>query len=204
MDRKSKYQKSIDSKKHLTINGKEKKTTAKHLKKIVASNKFKKNGILCSTCNQLLNSSHYSQKQRMALESHPICKKCETKSEKKARNKAIIKEIHLKMCIEPTNFTKSHLPLSHETRERRKNKGAFRVSILERDQHLCHYCGDTGDTIDHLVPVAKGGFTTLENCVTSCEFCNHIKGDIDIEVFKKGLTYFEQGEWASLKSLWSK
>lgn len=62
----------------------------------------------------------------------------------------------------------------------------FRLMILERDRFTCRYCGEYGDTIDHIVPRAKGGHTTPVNCVCSCYACNQSKADQDAEEFIKG------------------
>ena len=59
----------------------------------------------------------------------------------------------------------------------------FRRYILNRDQNLCYYCGKFGDTIDHLVPRAKGGYTTPANCVCACLSCNQQKGNLTVEQF---------------------
>jgi 5-methylcytosine-specific restriction endonuclease McrA len=52
-------------------------------------------------------------------------------------------------------------------------------NVMVRDGFRCMYCGDTNVrlTIDHLIPKAKGGKSTFENCVTSCKRCNSRKGD---------------------------
>jgi len=52
-------------------------------------------------------------------------------------------------------------------------------NVMVRDGFRCMYCGATNVrlTIDHLIPKAKGGKSTFENCVTSCRECNHRKGD---------------------------
>jgi 5-methylcytosine-specific restriction endonuclease McrA len=55
-----------------------------------------------------------------------------------------------------------------------------KANIFLRDGHKCAYCecdvtGRTA-TIDHILPVSKGGKTTFENCVTSCAPCNSRKG----------------------------
>lgn len=59
----------------------------------------------------------------------------------------------------------------------------FRRFILMRDHHSCHYCGEYGDTIDHLLPRAKGGYTTPANCVCACLACNQQKGNLTTEQF---------------------
>lgn len=60
---------------------------------------------------------------------------------------------------------------------------SFRRYILERDRYTCHFCGEYGDTIDHLLPRAKGGHTTPLNCVCACMLCNQNKADRDLDEF---------------------
>jgi hypothetical protein len=59
----------------------------------------------------------------------------------------------------------------------------FRRFILERDNHICYFCGEFGDTIDHMLPRAKGGHTTPDNCVCACNACNQSKADQDLQTF---------------------
>lgn len=59
----------------------------------------------------------------------------------------------------------------------------FRAYILTRDQYICYFCGLYGDTIDHLLPRAKGGHTTPDNCVCACNLCNQTKADQYVEEF---------------------
>jgi 5-methylcytosine-specific restriction endonuclease McrA len=59
----------------------------------------------------------------------------------------------------------------------------FRRYILMRDQYTCHFCGEYGDTIDHLLPRAKGGHTTPLNCVCACNLCNQSKADRSLDDF---------------------
>ncbi len=63
---------------------------------------------------------------------------------------------------------------------------AFRRYILTRDRHTCFFCGNYGDTIDHLLPKAKGGHTTPMNCVCACNECNQSKADRNLEDFIGG------------------
>lgn len=48
-----------------------------------------------------------------------------------------------------------------------------------RSSGVCHYCGrDVGAkalTMDHLVPIVRGGRSTHGNCVPACKDCNNAK-----------------------------
>ncbi|MCW8129711.1 MAG: HNH endonuclease [Planctomycetota bacterium] len=56
-----------------------------------------------------------------------------------------------------------------------------RRNLYRRDKHACQYCGVKPKvedlTIDHVVPRARGGGSTWENCVLACWPCNARKAD---------------------------
>jgi 5-methylcytosine-specific restriction endonuclease McrA len=67
-------------------------------------------------------------------------------------------------------------------REYQKPKSSIRLSkrnIFLRDEYCCQYCGsqvtDQSATLDHVLPVSKGGKTTWENSATACKPCNYRK-----------------------------
>jgi 5-methylcytosine-specific restriction endonuclease McrA len=55
-----------------------------------------------------------------------------------------------------------------------------REHVFLRDGHKCQYCSKTFSskelTLDHVVPVKRGGKKTWSNIVTSCSKCNQKKG----------------------------
>ena len=63
------------------------------------------------------------------------------------------------------------------------NKGVpySRRGVYERDNGQCQFCGvyvhKRAMTIDHVLPVSRGGATSWTNCVLACQRCNHDKGD---------------------------
>lgn len=56
-----------------------------------------------------------------------------------------------------------------------------RRNIYRRDGFTCQYCGIRPGlkqlSIDHVLPLSRGGRTSWENCVVACVKCNTRKGD---------------------------
>lgn len=75
---------------------------------------------------------------------------------------------------------------AHTIRRLYSNK-KFKRYILMRDQYTCHFCGEYGDTIDHLLPRSRGGHTTPMNCVCACSLCNQSKANRSLEDFMEGV-----------------
>jgi len=78
-----------------------------------------------------------------------------------------------------------HAPVDpeHIKRERRKAQ-ELRKSQWWKQQignGLCYHCEQKFSkellTMDHLVPIARGGKSTKQNCVVSCKECNTKKGN---------------------------
>ena len=70
---------------------------------------------------------------------------------------------------------------AHVKRERAKAR-ELRATDWWRAQlakGVCHYCGQqvgaANLTMDHVVPVARGGRSTRGNCVPCCKACNNKK-----------------------------
>ncbi len=70
----------------------------------------------------------------------------------------------------------------HIKRERRKGQELRKGSWWKQQigQGVCHHCGQKFSkellTMDHLIPIARGGKSTKNNCVVSCKECNSAKG----------------------------
>lgn len=55
-------------------------------------------------------------------------------------------------------------------------------NVLRRDNFACVYCGSTSNlTLDHVVPISKGGSNGWDNVVTACRPCNELKGNRSLE-----------------------
>ena len=62
----------------------------------------------------------------------------------------------------------------------------LRAEVFRRDNHLCLRCGAKhGLSIDHIVPVSKGGQNTLDNLQTLCMPCSISKGVTTISYLSK-------------------
>lgn len=84
----------------------------------------------------------------------------------------------------PTAITK---PIALEA-DCRDVRPALRFKVFMRDRFRCVYCGrspatELGVTLhaDHILAVANGGKTTLENLQTLCEICNLGKGTTRVD-----------------------
>jgi 5-methylcytosine-specific restriction protein A len=70
----------------------------------------------------------------------------------------------------------------HIKRERRKAQELRQGSWWSQQigPGLCHHCGGKFPkeklTMDHLVPIARGGKSSKSNCVPCCKECNNQKG----------------------------
>lgn len=64
--------------------------------------------------------------------------------------------------------------------------------LLVSQEFLCAYCKkdiSEGYTVDHIVPVVKGGKHEISNLQMTCKSCNCKKNDLDEEVFVKRMGY---------------
>ena len=60
-----------------------------------------------------------------------------------------------------------------------KNRVPYsKKNVMIRDEYRCMYCGAKAKklTIDHVIPMSRGGKTNFENCVAACRPCNNYKG----------------------------
>jgi len=67
------------------------------------------------------------------------------------------------------------IPLGHA------HVGLTKHRLFVRDRHVCAYCGDhlheSELTVEHILPVSRGGRHEWTNVVTACRSCNTRKGN---------------------------
>ena len=73
-----------------------------------------------------------------------------------------------------------------------------RNAVFARDHHRCQYCRGPAESLDHVIPKAKGGEHTWENVVACCRRCNLRKGsrlpaDVGFKLAKAPTTPTYQG-----------
>ncbi|WP_410772459.1 HNH endonuclease [Fontibacillus sp. BL9] len=54
---------------------------------------------------------------------------------------------------------------------------AYRKAALQRDHHMCLWCGSHATTVDHIIPASKGGSDLPHNLLASCSECNSKRGN---------------------------
>ena len=56
-----------------------------------------------------------------------------------------------------------------------------RRNLYRRDKYTCQYCGNRPGSkelsIDHVMPLSRGGKSDWKNCVLACTACNHRKAN---------------------------
>jgi len=70
-----------------------------------------------------------------------------------------------------------------------------RLAIYLRDGLSCCYCGESVEegaslTLDHVLPVIKGGTNHEKNLVTSCLRCNQHKGSRNLAPFSRAVAAY--------------
>ena len=68
---------------------------------------------------------------------------------------------------------------AHRRRSIQMNNGSFKIykkELLKIYNSSCFYCGSLNKiTIDHIVPISRGGTHSIGNLVAACSFCNGSK-----------------------------
>lgn len=70
------------------------------------------------------------------------------------------------------------VPPTSDLRRKHVISNKLRKQVYERDAYRCKYCETWLDlSVDHIIPITRGGETTLDNLQTLCMRCNITKGN---------------------------
>lgn len=89
-------------------------------------------------------------------------------------------------CKNCSTYEQARIPNPFYVAPTRNVKPRLRFLVMRRDEFRCRYCGARGGgehgklVVDHVVPVAAGGRTQLDNLVTACEWCNSGKAALPV------------------------
>lgn len=101
-----------------------------------------------------------------------------------------------RLLAKPSEITCSSIVMvrgKHRLVAQRNFVGLSRERLFLRDRYLCAYCGQLFNelhlTIEHVIPVSRGGTHGWTNVVTACRGCNHRKGNRTPEEARMPLIY---------------
>ena len=67
-------------------------------------------------------------------------------------------------------------------------KQNIRSNLVRKRGNRCCFClkhmKREETTLEHIVPLSKGGKNAVRNLTVSCKSCNNERGDMDFELFK--------------------
>jgi 5-methylcytosine-specific restriction endonuclease McrA len=128
----------------------------------------------CDTCN----SYYFFCLEELKYDKFNICEICDPfwnkESEKSVRN--------------GVRITKSRCEAVLDYKIARRSTRNYRA-VFRRDNFICQYCMDAGDTIDHINPVSFTGSNKLENLVCCCRECNCLASNIIFNSFYDKMNY---------------
>ena len=76
----------------------------------------------------------------------------------------------------------------------------WRQTLHQVTQQRCIYCGQRSESIDHVIPMSRGGLSVTENCVPACLACNGHKGDADAFSWYRRQSFYDPRRAMAIKA----
>lgn len=118
------------------------------------------------------NNGHFTLKGLINVHYYPFSKNKSAYIENTTKS---LKNISIRQVVELCS-TKPNLPV----KEKRKSSYKQEKRKLLKKTNRCHWCNIPLNfktaTIDHVIPLTRGGLNNLNNMVLSCDSCNNKRG----------------------------
>lgn len=133
----------------------------------------------CEDCGSIISFGH-----------RRLCDSCREQHKKKAQHKYVSEQSRL-----------ADVKRRARMRKVKHDKGLTKQKLYERDNGICYLCGKLCDwndgkwengvfkvgktypTVEHLIPIFKGGDDTWDNVKLACHSCNSKKGRKSLEEY---------------------
>ncbi len=76
----------------------------------------------------------------------------------------------------------------------------WRQSLHNFTNKNCIYCGKPSESIDHILPMSKGGLSITKNCVPACLACNGDKSNAEAFHWYRKQTFYDPRRAMALRA----
>lgn len=153
-------------------------------------------GFYCRDCTRLLNRTYRAQHHNQLIDydraryaAHPEIKKASSKK-RRTINREKVNEGNRRYYATHPEYAERAMQRWRARRARKINALGDGITAKQWRQlkedygYCCAYCGEKKTlTLDHIVPLIRGGKHDLDNAVPACGFCNDSKWTFSLIMF---------------------
>lgn len=145
----------------------------------------------CTSCHIEKELNEFYKDSRGQLGRMTRCKPCHNKTvisnhQKNPESHTEASKRWRQNNPDKVRMANSRIKAMRRKAERRTISVADWKSVLLQHRHCCAYCGSAGDlTMDHVVPLVRGGRHSIGNVVPACRSCNSSKNGRFIVEWRK-------------------